>query len=124
MPFTWSDFLDIARFLHTQGNSNSIPQEAAYRCAISRAYYAAFCHSRCYASARLQYPPLGTDEDHKFLRKHLWKHGLQNESNNLSRLRQWRNDCDYDNPTPTATETTVKTAITEAGKIVSTLQLP
>jgi uncharacterized protein (UPF0332 family) len=124
MPFAWSEFLVIARFLHAQGNGNAIPQEAAYRCAISRAYYAAFCHSRCYATARLQFVPQGNDDDHKFLRKHLWNHGLQTESNTLNRLRQWRNDCDYHNPTQTATETTANNAITEADKIVSALQLP
>lgn len=124
MPFAWSEFLDIARFLHTQGKGNTIPQEAAYRCAVSRAYYAAFCHSRCYAAAKLQYIPTGNDDDHKFLRSHLRTHGLRSESDYLNRLRQWRNDCDYHNPTPTATETTVINAITQANLIVSALHLP
>jgi uncharacterized protein (UPF0332 family) len=123
MVFAWSEFLDVARFLHAQGSGNAIPQEAAYRCAVSRAYYAAFCHSRCYATARLQFIPQWSDEDHRTLKQHLWRHGLQNESRSLDRLRQWRNDCDYHNPTPTATETTVQTAITQADQIVSALQL-
>jgi uncharacterized protein (UPF0332 family) len=124
MPFAWSEFLDIARFLHAQGNGNTIPQEAAFRCAISRAYYAAFCHTLCYATVRLQFIPQGNEEDHKNLRKHLWNRGLQNESRTLDRLRQWRNHCDYHNPTPTATETTVRTSINQAHQIVSSLQLP
>ena len=97
MTFAWSEFLDIARFLQSEGANNSIPQEAAYRCAISRAYYSAFCHSRCYASARLQFNPTWTDDDHRILRHHLWNRGMQTESQNLDRLRQWRNDCDYHN---------------------------
>ena len=124
MPFGWAEFLDIARFLHNHGNAAAIPQEAAYRCAISRAYYAAFCHSRCYATVRMQYIPEGNEEDHKKLRKHLSHRGLPDVSRNLDRLRQWRNNCDYDNPTPTATETTVINAIIQADRIVTSLQLP
>jgi uncharacterized protein (UPF0332 family) len=124
MTFQWGEFLETARFLHIQGKTNSTPQEAAYRSSISRAYYAAFCHSRCYASARLQYIPLGNEKDHKILRVHLTRHGMQKESQTLDRLRQWRNHCDYDNPTATATEITVQTAITQADLIISSLHLP
>jgi hypothetical protein len=123
MVFAWSEFLDIARFLRAQGNCNSISQEAAFRCAISRAYYAAFCHSRCYAVARLQFIPQG-EKDHALLRLHLARRGLQNESILLDQMRQWRNNCDYDNPAPVATDANVQTAIFQADQLVSSLQLP
>ena len=101
-----------------------MPQEAAFRCAISSAYYAAFCHSRCYAVARLQYIPKDNDKDHKLLRVHLSRRGLQTQSLKLDQLRQWRNHCDYDDPAYVAKETNVNEAITDADKIVSSLQLP
>jgi uncharacterized protein (UPF0332 family) len=124
MVFQWSDFLDIARNLHSQGHANTLPQEAAYRCSISRSYYAAFCHSRCYATARMLYIPEWNEEDHKKLRKHLSQHGLPDVSRSLDRMRQWRNDCDYDNRTTTATETKTLTAIDQAHRIITSLQLP
>lgn len=124
MVFQWSEFLDIARNLHSQGNANTLPQEAAYRCSISRSYYAAFCHSRCYATAKMQYMPEWNEDDHKKLRIHLSKRGLRDVSRSLDRMRQWRNDCDYDNRTPTATETKTLTAINQADGIISSLQLP
>jgi len=124
MVFAWSEFLDIARFLHNHGNTAGIPQEAAYRCAVSRAYYAAFCHSRNYAATRMQYIPERSEKDHKKLRLHLAQRGLPDVSRNLDRLRQWRNDCDYDNQTPTSTETTVLNAISRADHIVTSLLLP
>lgn len=124
MVFAWSEFLNIARFLHFQGKGNSIPQEAAYRCAVSRAYYAAFCHSLCYATIRMQYIPEKNEKDHTKLRVHLLRRGLPDVSLNLDQMRQWRNRCDYDNPTTMATETIVNSAISRADTIVSSLQLP
>jgi hypothetical protein len=124
MAFQWSDYLEIARFLHAQGKASNVPEEAAFRCSISRAYYAAFCHSCSYATARLQFKPQGSDDDHKNLRRHIWKRGLRNESAVLDRLRQWRNQCDYHNPISLATDANVQSAISDADTIVSSLQLP
>lgn len=42
MSFDWRECLDLARKLHADENAD----EAAYRCAIGRAYYAAFHASR------------------------------------------------------------------------------
>jgi len=42
MSFDWSEYLDIARELAGQATASS-SAEAKKRCAISRAYYAAFC---------------------------------------------------------------------------------
>ena len=57
MAFNWVDFIVIAKYLHTSGKNSQIPIDAAYRCATSRAYYAAFCHARDYATARLGFIP-------------------------------------------------------------------
>ena len=45
MSFNWSEYLNIARELAGQATASS-SAEAKKRCAISRAYYAAFCSAR------------------------------------------------------------------------------
>lgn len=45
MSFDWLDYLILAQELASQAISSS-NQEARLRCAISRAYYAAFCKAR------------------------------------------------------------------------------
>jgi len=47
MSFNWSEYLNIARELAGQATVLS-STEAKKRCAISRAYYAAFCSARNY----------------------------------------------------------------------------
>jgi uncharacterized protein (UPF0332 family) len=47
MSFNWSEYLNIARELAGQPTA-SPSDEAKKRCAISRAYYAAFCSARNY----------------------------------------------------------------------------
>ena len=50
MAFDWKAFLALARDLQTQARGAANP-ESLLRTALSRAYYAAFCHSRNYAQA-------------------------------------------------------------------------
>lgn len=121
MPFQWSDFLDIAKFLRNSGKTSSLPPDAAYRCAISRAYYAAFCHSRDYAEKSLGFIPTKNPKDHGKLRIHLSKNNMGSIATTLDRLRQWRNDSDYENPSPTLSEPNANTAITDAEKIIQSL---
>src|SRR5579884_44771 len=45
MSFNWTDYLTLAQEL-TSRSAPSPLQEAYLRCAISRAYYAAFCQAR------------------------------------------------------------------------------
>lgn len=73
MSFDGRDFLNLARFLSGDANAR-FGQEAADRSAVSRAYYAAFWHTREYASVRLGYVPAGTVDDHASLRAHLRFH--------------------------------------------------
>lgn len=118
MPFQWSDFLVIAKSLRSSGTTSVLPSDAAYRCAISRAYYAAFCHSRDYAEKNLGFVPTKKPKDHELLRNHLIKQSRRKTATMLDRLRQWRNDSDYDNPSPIATEKNANTAINEAENII------
>jgi len=121
MAFQWADFLVIAKSLHDSGKKTSLPTDASFRCAISRAYYAAFCHSRDYAAANLGFVPTQKPKDHELLRVHLAKHGKPTISTTLDRLRQWRNNSDYHNPSPTLSEYHTKTSIDDAESIIKSL---
>jgi hypothetical protein len=95
MAFEWREYLTLAQWLQT----NPLPgisQEAAFRCAIGRAYYSAFGHAVKYATDFLGFIPRYDGDDHGRLRAHLKKKRRQKVSEALDRLREWRNHCDYD----------------------------
>jgi hypothetical protein len=48
MAFDWHEFLLLARWLQAQGTSIGISGEAVARCAMGRAYYAAYGHAHRY----------------------------------------------------------------------------
>ncbi|MBI4319481.1 MAG: hypothetical protein HY675_13420 [Chloroflexi bacterium] len=92
MSFKWKEYLDLARFLlQVQGD---VSHEASWRCAVSRAYYAAFCHARNYARDRLGYQPAGGAQDHSSLVAH-YRSNQSEIADWLDELRSWRNLCDY-----------------------------
>lgn len=93
MPFNWKEYLSLALFL--QGRANNYSQEASFRCAASRAYYAAFCHARNYARDWHGFEPTYDYDDHKLVREDFRNWQMTNISDWLLRLRQWRNACDY-----------------------------
>lgn len=96
MAFDWKEFLELARFLQAQLQAKAnLPQEAAYRCAIGRAYYAAYGYAHKYASTWLGFKgktkPEEKSQDHGALKafsksKRRWKIGEY-----LDSLRNWRN---------------------------------
>jgi hypothetical protein len=95
LAFDWGEFLGLADFL--AGNQAArYTREAASRSAVSRAYYAAFCHARNHARIHLGYRPTGTAADHTTLRRHLGRHGQFRIARRLDDLRTWRNLCDYE----------------------------
>jgi hypothetical protein len=99
MAFDWSEYLTLARHLQGQVNG-SFGQEAALRCAISRAYYAAFCHARNYARDCQGFAPTYKAQDHGLVREHFKRRGNVIIATSLDQLRQWRNQCDYDDSIP------------------------
>lgn len=95
MAFDWKEYLDLARFL--QGKSEvRYSQEAAFRSAVSRAYYAAYCYARNYAHDQHGFMPSKGSQDHTLVREHFRKRGYIDIANDLDDLRQLRNNCDYD----------------------------
>lgn len=95
MSFDWREFLNLARLLKDEPYAKC-NKESAYRTAVSRAYYAAFCHARNYARDNQGYKPSYDDEDHKNIREHYRMVKMYTIARFLDHLRLWRNTCDYD----------------------------
>jgi hypothetical protein len=118
MPFVWEEYLFLARHLQTY-TSMVFSQEAAFRCAVSRSYYAAFCHAKItpeiirglFLAIRLMITitlkPTSKKRDTRV-------------ATSLDKLRQWRNQCDYDD-TVSGLTPLLSSAIAEAQKIFNLL---
>lgn len=94
MPFDWTEYLKLAEFLHTCKDGFS--REATLRSAISRAYYAAFCEARRHAVTEMSFPDNRDSKDHELLKRHYRSNKMSGVADRLDKLRQWRNECDYD----------------------------
>jgi uncharacterized protein (UPF0332 family) len=121
MPFEWAQFLDIAKFLLDHGRQVSKLQDAAYRSAMSRAYYAAFGHAKVFATDTLNFIPTGTEDDHINLRDFFKDHQKPEISRQLSQLRQWRNQSDYENPSYIISEDQTIRAIQQAERLINVM---
>jgi hypothetical protein len=123
MAFDWREYLALARWLQ----SNTPPgmtQEAAHRCAVTRAYFAAFGHALAHSSEYLEFDPRNAAEDHGRLRAHLRSKRRQRTAECLDRLRAWRNCCDYDAEIPGDLSATLAGAVSEADYVFSSLSPP
>jgi hypothetical protein len=118
MPFAWIEYLTLARYLQHHVNSG-FAQEAALRCAVSRAYYAAYCHSRNYARDYQGFIPSNLGDDHGRVREHFKKRNIR-VAIALQKLRHWRNQCDYDDTVLGLTQI-IQSAIAEAQNIFNRL---
>ena len=105
MPFNWSYYLDVAQELADQA-AEAPPelQEAKYRAAISRAYYAVFCRARNH----LRYID-GIEEPKPPIKIHSYVINTfiddpdpdrQGIGSHLYRMRDNRNAADYDLENP------------------------
>jgi hypothetical protein len=100
MSFDWRNFLEIARFFEENLESAIYSTEAASRCAINRAYYAAHHIACAHAVKNHGFMVKETGEDHGRLVKHfIDRPGVRAGSGmgrKLGRLMSWRLHCDYD----------------------------
>ena len=119
MPFEWKEYWELARSLHQQGQEANA-SEAPARCAVSRAYYAAFCHARNYARDQQGFRPAYADSDHKDIRDHFRERHQTGIAGRLDTLRQWRNSCDYKDSVSSLSKLS-SSAISRAGKILQEL---
>lgn len=94
MAFDWREYLALAGWLQNNTPPGVSP-ECARRCAVGRAYYAAFCYARNYARDYLGFQPRNDADDHGRLRAHLKQKRRYRTGQSLDRLRDWRNRCDY-----------------------------
>ena len=121
--FDWREFLSLAEDLGDGALGTSVTiirDEAAYRSAVSRAYYAAFCHARTYAVQHLGFRPSNTPRDHGRLAAHFMTHGHPWVWRYLDNLRDRRNMCDYDAIVPNLASE-VRVALREAALVISAL---
>ena len=119
MSFDWKEYLNLARFLQGYGGS-SFNQEAGFRCSVSSAYYAAFCHARNYARDQHRFIPTYKSEDHRRVREYFRNLGMTGISSKLDDLRGWRNNCDYDDMVSNISYL-VSSAIARAQEIIGKL---
>lgn len=119
MAFNWKEYLSLAYFLEGLSEAN-FSQEAAFRSAISRAYYAAFCYARNYAHDHEDFLPTGSPADHRLVRNHFREKGKINIASDLEDLRQWRNACDYNDVVGNLSQK-LKSALQNAQEIIDEL---
>jgi hypothetical protein len=94
MEFDWWDYFRLAQCLRTSIPSGA-SDEAAWRCAVGRAYYAAFGIALEYAESR-GFTPRGTGDDHVGVADHFKSNSRPGVASRLHQLRKWRNLCDYE----------------------------
>ncbi len=94
MPFDWKGLLGLAHDLQRQAAASAQP-EPLFRSAVSRAYFAAYCHARNYARDYLEFDPREDADDHGRLRAHLTSKRRKADADRLALLRQLRNEADY-----------------------------
>jgi len=119
MPFDWKQYLLLAEFLQANAD-NSPSKEAAYRCAVSRAYYAAFCHARNFARDHYGFIPQSGVDDHGRVRAIFRQKRRHDIASALDDLRDWRNQCDYDDDVASLS-TLVSSSIARSVKVFSVL---
>jgi uncharacterized protein (UPF0332 family) len=118
MSFIWAEFLTIANYLYQE--DHGLPQEAAFRSAVSRAYYAAFRHARDFAQKYQHYSPKGSGEDHYFLINHFKNRKEIRIGIDLDTLRKDRDQCDYD-AVVNNLDSIAQDSLTRAAKIINSL---
>jgi len=97
MKFDWREYLELAKKISNM-NDLGLSEEALYRSAVSRAYYAAFCWCRNFAYQRFGFKTSDTAKVHIELREFFKRKGGNwvRLASQLNKLRSWRNKCDYE----------------------------
>jgi uncharacterized protein (UPF0332 family) len=123
MPFEWSEFLEVARFLNEQSDPR-FSNEAAMRCVVSRAYYAAFGTARQYACKVGHLAP-DQRQVHTDLKNKLKNDGNKNAREAgklLEQLKDWREDCDYEKQLTSNPQLLARSAIKQASQVITLLR--
>lgn len=99
MPFDWKEFLDLARYLQGRAGAG-FTQGASSRCAVGRAYFAAYGVAEDHAEREYGFRRTRGATDHRRLRDCFREQGRDDIAGGLDELRAWRNQCDYDDVVP------------------------
>lgn len=91
------------------------------RSAVSRAYYAAFCHARNHARDRHGLKLRYTGDDHLLVKQHFMTRRERGVAGKLDWLRQARNKCDYEDAVADLA-TLLTTALQEAELVIGILK--
>jgi hypothetical protein len=120
--FDWRDYLDLANGLSDPIGTIASMQltEASHRSAVSRAYFAAFCHARNHAVQHLGYVARHAVSDHGRLRHHFRRLGMIDVAERLDDLRAWRNEVDYNDIVPNM-PSTLSDALRESAAVIHRL---
>lgn len=97
MDFEWQEYLFLAQALRGL-KGEGFTEEAAQRSSVSRLYYAAFgCAKRYAINNGLVFRDQRSSEVHKEVRDFFERDRHRRHiTGKLNRLRQWRNQCDYE----------------------------
>ena len=121
MPtFPWSEYLNLSRNI-VQNIHNFNNHESVYRCAISRAYYAAFCSTRNYARDFQHFRPTGRGRDHTLVVNHFKDNGMLDIAFKLLDLKGWREQSDYHDNSITNINQMTTDALTRAEFILNNI---
>jgi len=100
MSFKWEEFLNIAQALIYNRDLQQLSAEAKYRCAISRAYFGAFCTARNFLRDFQEDPDISQrPEIHRYVRTKFEISPNPRERSigeNLKRLHHRRKLADYE----------------------------
>ncbi|MGH9831336.1 MAG: hypothetical protein ACREDR_49665, partial [Blastocatellia bacterium] len=122
MVFEWRELLVLSDMLRK--NRADFPNEqAVFRTAVSRAYYAAYGHASQVAAIKYSFMPSKTPDDHTQLRLHFRGRKMHALADKLDDLRKWRNKCDYDETADDVDDRMAANAISRADYVIKTLKL-
>jgi len=123
MPFDWAEFMGVAK-AHI-GQAANPSDEAKDRCAMSRAYYAAFKKTHGYISSTRPSVDLGEAGD-AHARLPRWLKDQQNRDlsrigEHLVRLKRRRKTADYDDTDMSRSRDLARDAIRMCNEVLQTL---
>ena len=123
-PFEWRKLLELARLLQGGIEVKGFDRNAVLRSAVSRSYFGAFGFAVEYAAQYLDFECRNDADDHGRIRAHFKSKRRAAVADGLSKIREWRNQCDYDPSQSPDFEAMLRDAISEAEYIVSALPPP
>jgi uncharacterized protein (UPF0332 family) len=126
MTFDWSAFLHLAEALES-GAGNGELEDARYRSAISRAYYAAFCSARDHLRHELGHDHIPRQGAHEYVRRQF--QGLRRVRGEyrvvgayLRRLHVARAEADYNSEWRADLSGAARIAIADCRRVLQSLE--